>query len=162
MREPEAIAILKTGQIHAWVAQNQHSPNMNQLFAGFVRNTGLAGILPDYQYSFVYFGSKLLDAPEDVGGRFLAAYLRGAREFAQGRTPRFLDEFAKSGGIDPNELRQQCRTSFTLDGAIREDAVRYYTNWAVRRGYCAAPIPVEQLVDTRFLNYAHRRAGAAS
>ena len=158
--QSEAIAALKAGQIHALVSQNFYGSDILAAFPEFIRHPGLVEQMPGFQYSFVFFGARMLDAGEELGGRFLRADLRGAREFIQGRTPRFLEEFARTNGLKRDYFEGRCRETYTADGEIKLDSVRFYVDWAVRRGYVEHAVAIDKLFDHRFLDYA-RRAGSA-
>lgn len=126
-----------------------------------IQGIRLADIVPNHQFSFVIFGSRLLDSSIDIGTRFLSAYLQGAKEYAEGRTPRFHDELSISNGIDPVAARNDCRNSFVTDGSIDMPSLERFIQWAVAKGLCPIPIRAEQLVDTRYLN-ALSEVGRAS
>jgi NitT/TauT family transport system substrate-binding protein len=121
-----------------------------------VRVIGLAKVIPNFQVSHVVFGGRLLNADVSVGARFLAAYLRGAQEFLRGRTPRFMEEYARANGLDPKRTREACRNTFTPDGSIDFRSLQKFIDWAVRKGYCPQPLDAAQLVDSRFLEAARR------
>lgn len=116
-----------------------------------VTGISLADVLPNYQISFIIFGSRLLDIDPDAGMKFLSAYLRGAREFLAGTTPRFHDELAVSNGMDPEEARKACRDTFVPDGRIDLPSIDRFVRWALAKGFCPITISAEQLVDMRFL-----------
>ncbi|MBP1625120.1 MAG: tauA [Acidobacteria bacterium] len=116
-----------------------------------VTGIGLADVLPDYQISFVVFGARLLDNDPDTGVKFLSAYLRGAREYLAGKTPKFHDELAISNGMDPEEARKACRNTFVSNGQIDLPSIDHFVQWARAKGFCTDVISAEQLVDMRFL-----------
>jgi NitT/TauT family transport system substrate-binding protein len=120
-----------------------------------VHSPGLASIYPGFQHSYIIFGQTLLAADPDRGARFLSAYLRGAREFARGKTPRFMEQFARAYGLDVKRAVTACRDSFALDGAINLNSLRLLTGWAARRKFISRPMDLSELVDDRFLRRAH-------
>jgi hypothetical protein len=120
-----------------------------------VHSSGLASIYPGFQHSFIIFGRTMLEASLDCGARFLSAYLRGAREFARGKTPRFMEQFARTYGLDVKRAVTACRGSFPVDGAINLNSLRLLTAWAARRRFISRPIDISELVDDRFLRRAH-------
>ena len=117
-----------------------------------VKGIRLADILPNYQYSFIIFGARLLDGDPDTGIRFLSAYLRGVREYRKGKTPAFLVELARSNGMDPVVARKKCRNGSVADGRIDLPSLDRFVQWAVAKKLCPIPIRAKQLVDTRFLD----------
>jgi NitT/TauT family transport system substrate-binding protein len=116
-----------------------------------VRGISLADVLPNFQISFIVFGARLLDSDPGAGVKFLSAYLRGAREFLAGKTPKFHDELAISSGMDPAEARKACRDSFVSDGRIDLPSIDRFIQWARVKEFCPVPIQAAQLVDMRFL-----------
>jgi hypothetical protein len=68
-----------------------------------------------------------------------------------GKTPKFLEDYAKSNGLDTAKIRRGCRSSAAADGHIQQESLQFYIDWAVKRGYCPRPMHASQLIDTRFL-----------
>ena len=150
MREPECVAAVRAGGLDAvFCGEAGFSPEMQRL--DLVRGPSIADLQPNLQYSYIAFGRRLLDGPAETGARFLRAYFRGAREFRGGRTPRFLDDFAKSADLDPNMLRQTCRATFERDGSIHLEDLRRAMQWMSAEGLCPASVDAGALVDARFL-----------
>jgi hypothetical protein len=93
----------------------------------------------------------LLDGNPGVGVKFLGACLHGAREYIQGKTPKFHDDLAISNGLDPIAARKTCRDNFVLDGRIDLSSLDRFTQWAVAKKLCPVSVDASQLVDMRFL-----------
>jgi NitT/TauT family transport system substrate-binding protein len=158
--EAEAMAALLGGHVDGVMSQGNIDRGHAAL-SRLVRTPGLGQVLPSFQYSHTMFGARLLDAPVDLGARFLAACLRASREFLDGRTPRFMQEFAKANNLDFERVRSYCRGTFTPDGAIDFESAQRFQDWAVTRGFCEKRISREQAVDERFLEAARQRLRAA-
>jgi len=154
--EAEAMAALLGGHVDGLVSQGTISRGHAAL-SRLVRSPGLGDVLPGFQYSYILFGARLLDSPVEVGARFLAAYLRAARDFMRGRTPRFMDEFARSNDLDREAVRRACRDTYVADGAIDFESIRRFVDWAAQKRYCTGGLTRDQAVDTRFLELARRR-----
>ncbi|MCL4401213.1 MAG: ABC transporter substrate-binding protein, partial [Acidobacteria bacterium] len=150
LRRNDAVAALAAGKIDALVGFD-FAQTLAFRSPRIVRHIGLAGILPNFQYSYVCFGEKLIQADPEPGARFLRAYLRGAREFVAGRTPAFLEKFARANGLDPKAAREACRETVAVDGAVNLDSVQRFVAWGVRKGYCPRLLQPSELVDARFL-----------
>jgi len=157
LRRSEASAALSGGQIDALLA-NDFDKDPVSLSPQVVRGVEMAQVLPNFQFSHVMFGERLLAGDPAIGASFLSAYLRGAQEFLRSRTPRFLEDHARAYGLDPKLAQAACRETFTPDGTIQLENLQYFIDWAVRKGYCPRPIRAAQLVDTRFLDRAHGRS----
>ena len=153
----QATAALIGGRIDAAVLNLEFDRNLLTRASEIVRGPGLARYHPNFQCSHIMFGESLLSADAGVGARFLSAYLRGVKEFAEGGTPRFMEEFARSGGLDLKMVAGACRHSFTLDGSVDLHSLQLFVDWAARRNYIPKPIGVAELVDLRFFRSLHER-----
>ena len=157
----EELRVLKMGRselLSAFLSDNLDAiiasdcmRRFTQLHDQIVRGIGLADVLPNFQASFIVFGERLLDSDPEAGVKFLSVYLRGAKEFLAGKTPRFHDELAISNGMDPMEARKTCRNSFVADGGIDLASIDRFIQWARAKEFCPIPIQAAQLVDMRFL-----------
>ena len=155
MRDTDKVVALHGGAVDAFLSsQGDLNPELRPL--GLVAGPSLASLLPNFQYSYIFFGSRLLDGPVEPGARFLRAHFRGARDYLDGRTPRFLYDYAKLNNLDPTLLREACRASFERDGNIHPDDMRRYTEWLAAQGMCPANVDIAAYVDTRFLEAARR------
>lgn len=151
----DRIAAIVSGGVDAMLAITS-DPDYTLRSLKLVPGPGLADILPDFQYSHIEFGTRLLDGDVHIGASFLRAYLRGAADFLAGRTPAFMDQFAKTNDLDPAQVRSACRDSFEHDGRIHLDDMQIYLDWMKNNGYISGPIGARNLVDTRFLDAVRR------
>jgi len=151
----QAVASLLGGSIDAAVLNVEYDRNLMLRASELVRGPGLGRYHPNFQCSHILFGATLLAADTGVGARFLSAYLRGAQEFARGRTPRFMEEFARSGGLDVQAVTSACRDRFSLDGSVDLHSLELFVNWALRKKYISESVSTSDLVDLRFLRMAH-------
>jgi len=156
IRFSEAVPAVINGRVDAFLAPEQFSAQTIADSPRLVRGIGVAEVLPDFQFTFTFFGGNLLGSKSEVGVRFLAALLRGARDFAHGKTPRFLDDFARSNGFDLARARLSCRGGETPSGAIDRQSIHLLTEWFAQKGYCPPGVTVDQMVDTRFLQQVHK------
>jgi ABC-type nitrate/sulfonate/bicarbonate transport system substrate-binding protein len=115
-----------------------------------------ADVQPFHQYSFVIFGDSMLRAGLGPGSRFLAAYLQAAGEFLDGRTPRFMRDFAASHSLDVEKTVAECRDTFPRDGAVDIASLQRTIDWHVGKGYATQPMKAEQLIDPSFLEEARK------
>jgi NitT/TauT family transport system substrate-binding protein len=151
----EAVAALIGGRIDA-VMDHQFERDVQEIARQVVRGPRVAELLPNFQYAHVLFGAKVLAEDLSQGVGLLAGYLRGSREFLRGRTPKFMDEFARVNHLDPERTRAACRNFFTPDGSIQVGDLDRFVAWAGKKGYITAPLKAADLVDTRFLAPAQR------
>ena len=150
----QSVAALIGGSVDALVLNNDLDRDLASMSSQVVRTQNLAHIYPNFQVSHIFFGQTLLTAHVDIGARFLAAYLRGAREFARGKTPRFMENYARTNRLDVKRVTDACRGTFTLNGEVDMQSLRPFAEWAARRKYTARLADVSQLVDLRFLGRA--------
>jgi len=151
----QAAAALIGGSVDAIVINLEFDRILISKSAEIVRTPGLSRVHPDFQYSYIYFGKTLLEADPEIGAAFLSAYLRGAREFSQGSSPKYMEEFAKSNGLDFDQVKHACRNTFTLDGPVDMQSLQLFVDWAARRKYIPRTVAAAQFVDSRFLRRIH-------
>lgn len=161
LRQPEALAAVASGQIEAMVAFDVEK-NLALLSANIVPGLPLAEVLPGFVLEFIVYGQRLLDGDPLIGARFLAAFLRGDREFVQGKTPRFLEDFARRNGWDIELTREACRNNLAPEGEIRLESIRRFIEWSFKKGYSQRAVEAETLVDRRFLAAAQKLSAQSS
>lgn len=149
----EEVAALHVGGIDAFVSP-ETDLNTELRTLGLLAGPSVAPLLPNFQYSYIVFGRRLLEGRVETGARLLQAYLQGAGDFLNGRTPRFLDDYAKQNNLDAKLLRQACRATFERDGTIHLNDLRRYTQWMAAHNLCPANVDAAAFVDTRFLEAA--------
>jgi ABC-type nitrate/sulfonate/bicarbonate transport system substrate-binding protein len=153
MRVSESLPALIAGNIDAVVDED-----MEFSLPDVVAGPGLGDILPGLQYSFIYFGSALLEGDRERGASFLTAYLRGVAAFRAGQTPQAIEKLADAtASLDPAVVERGCRTRFTQDGAVDLASVQKMIDWSVKRQFLPAPLNAAEAVDTRFLEGSRRR-----
>jgi NitT/TauT family transport system substrate-binding protein len=157
IRFSEAVAAVIHGRVDAFLAPEQFSAQTISDAPELIRGMSLAQILPQFQFTHIVYGKHLLHGDGELGVRFLEAFLRGVRDFMHGKTPRFLDEFARSYGYDAQRARVSCRDGEVPDGRLDRESLRLYTEWWSRKGYCPRGLSVDQIIDTRFIDGARKR-----
>jgi NitT/TauT family transport system substrate-binding protein len=160
MSRSELILAIMAGKVDAIIITDS-AARFSNMTDRIVRGISLANALPYHQVSYIVFGPRLLDGNPDTGVRFLSAYLRGAREFLAGKTPKFLNELALSNRMDPDAARKACRNSFVHDGRIDLPSLDRFIQWAREHGYCPIPVRAAQLTDMRFLEKLALYKGAS-
>jgi ABC-type nitrate/sulfonate/bicarbonate transport system substrate-binding protein len=151
----QSVAALMGGGVDAVVGADDLDRDLATLSGEIVRSAGLAQIYPSFQFSYILFGETMRAMALDRGANFLGAYLRGAREFAHGKTPQFMERFARANGLDFERARTACRETFSLDGAIDRNSLRLFSEWAARKGHIPRAVSLDELVDDRFLRRLH-------
>jgi NitT/TauT family transport system substrate-binding protein len=112
----------------------------------------VADVLPNHQSSYLVFGRRLLDERPDLGHRFMAAYMRAVQQYlAEGKSPRNIEIVASQTQMSREELHQMCWPHVVADGRIDPSSLQRYQEWALAEGMIDAIVPLEKLVDDRFL-----------
>jgi NitT/TauT family transport system substrate-binding protein len=153
----EAVAALIGGRIDA-VMDHQFERDVQEVTRQVIRGPRVAEFFPRFQYAHVLFGAKVLAEDLSQGEGLLAGYLRGSREFLRGRTPKYMDDFARANKLDPERTRGVCRDFYTPDGSIQTGDLDRFIAWSGKKGYVTAPLQAADLVDARFLAPAQRLA----
>jgi NitT/TauT family transport system substrate-binding protein len=108
-------------------------------------------VVPDYQHLVTAYGPSLLKGAPDVGRRFLAAYLRGVAQYAEGKTARNVAVVARHTGLDDALLRSACWPSVRGDGRVGVRSMLDFQAWGVRRNLLDAELPPNRLWDADFV-----------
>jgi NitT/TauT family transport system substrate-binding protein len=116
---------------------------------------GAEEVVPDYQQTMVFFGPSLLDDRLEEGVRFVAAVIRGMRQYNLGKTPRNLDILERATGLTRRQLAVSCWPSISVDGQIHAAGFSGYQRWALEQGLVARVLSEEQLIDLRYLDRAN-------
>jgi len=149
---PENYTALLSGSIDAMVLSDPMPGYRGSEPLVFSRSFG--ELRPNFQYSFIFFGKTMLEGDPEVGRRFLRAYYRGAREFVRGRSPAYMKKFAEHRKINVEALKDVCRESFSLDGAVDRESLHAYSSWAFERSLAPRLAQFHELTDLRFLEKA--------
>lgn len=116
-------------------------------------------VIPDFQYGVVLYGPNLITKNPDAGDRFMFAYLKGVRQYNQGKTDRNIEIISKYTELDAKILTDACWPSIRSDGNINVESVVDFQNWAVGRGYLKKLVPSDQFWDPQFVDFAVKELG---
>ena len=119
----------------------------------------LADVLPQVQNSVVAFGPSVLRDNPAAGERFVTAYLKGARQYAEGKTERNLKILEKYMELDRALLEKMCFPFVPIDGAILTESVVEFSQWAAARDYIDRPLTPEMFWESRFVEHANAALG---
>lgn len=110
---------------------------------------------PDFQYGFVMFGPTLIKGNPEAGKRFMIAFLEAVKQWDQGKTERNLQLAEEFTGLDRETLLKDSWPPVYLDGRIDTESLLTFQDWAYDSGYLDKKVTEEQLIDTRFIDYAN-------
>jgi len=150
--ETESLAALASGKVDAVLGT--HAENgIEAPSLDLIRGPAFSALHPGFQTHFILFSQRLL-ADVEKGGRFLAAYFEGVREFRNGKTPRFLKDIVTQNNLVPEFPERLCRDTYLLDGAVRVADLQMYADWSLGRGFLSQPVNAAAVLDTRALQRA--------
>lgn len=109
---------------------------------------------PDFQFGVVMYGPSLLEKDRETGERIMRAYLRGVRQYNEGKTERNIDIIARATELEPDLVRDMCWPSMRSDGVINADSLMEFQQWLVEKGYLDDAVPVDALWDASFVEKA--------
>lgn len=134
--EPWITIILDTGHAVVWMPIQQ--------------------IVPNFQFAFLMYGPTFLEKNRDAGNKFMVAYLKGVRQYNQGKTNPNLEIIAKHTGLDQGLLKKCCWQSFHNNGQFNIESILDYQSWALKKGYLDKQITPKEFWDSSFIEYANR------
>jgi len=104
----------------------------------------------------ILFGVNLLERNPELGKRFMVVYLKGVKQFNQGKTERNLAILEKYFRIDKEVLRKGPWHTINPDRAVDARSLVDYQDWLYSKGYIDTKVNLEDIVGTRFIDYANR------
>lgn len=119
-------------------------------------------IMPNMQVGFMMFGPSLTVDNRGLGKKFVTAYLKGVRQYNQGKTDRNLEIIAKYTKLDVDLLKRVCWPVIHGNGEINMGALLEFQSWGVQKGVVDKPVTAEQLWDPEFVAYANQQLGPAT
>ena len=104
-------------------------------------------VLGVYQFATVVFNQNILVDNRDVGIRFLAAYLKGVKQYNEGKTDRNLQILTKATGETAELLKQVCWVALRSDGQIDFPSVDKFQQWSIQRKLLENAVPETKFLD---------------
>lgn len=108
----------------------------------------------DSQTSVLVFGSRLLNEEPELGERFMVAYLRGVRQYQEGRTPRNMEIIGRNLELDDELLNEVCWPYVPADGVVLVDSIVEFGEWAAEHDFIDRPIAADEFWEPRFVEAA--------
>ena len=152
---PADLGAMNSGTLDATVGGEPWVSRMKKAGVG----TALIPIqdyLPGFQNGTFMYGPNLLEKNRDAGIRLMVAYLKGLRQYNQGKTDRNLEIIANFTKLDKEFLKKACWAYVPVDGRIKFQSLDEFQKWAVTKGYLDRPLTKELLWEPSFLEEAHK------
>jgi NitT/TauT family transport system substrate-binding protein len=155
---PNLIEAVKNGAVdfittaEPWVTRLADTKKMVVL-------TGYQKIIPGAQAGFLNLGKRFSKDQPELGERFVTAYLKGVRQYMEGKTDRNLEIVAKYTKLPADLLKRICWPDMRMDGSVDLDTVMDYQNWAIGYGQLDKAAPRDAIWDPRFIDYANKKLG---
>jgi len=111
-------------------------------------------VIPDFQLAFLLYGPALLEKNPDAGKRFMISYLKGVRQYNQGKTAQNVKTAARSTGLDEELLKKTCWPAIRQDGRVNIESILAFQDWAVKNGLLDKVLPSSQFWDPTFIRHA--------
>jgi len=119
--------------------------------------TRVQDVIPGFNYAFMRFGPSLLKKNPEAGRQFMIAYLKGVRQYNQGKTERNLEIMSKHTRLDRSILQDACWPQISDDGRINTQSVLDFQDWAVAKGLQdSKKLPAEKMWEPGFINHANQ------
>ena len=113
-------------------------------------------ILPGFSYSQLWFGPSFLDKNPEMGRRFMVAYLKGVRQFNEGKTDRNVEIIAKYTELEEEFVRETCWVTISNNPTINIPDLMDFQEWAYAQGLIDEIITEDQFWNPSFLEYANK------
>jgi NitT/TauT family transport system substrate-binding protein len=158
MARPEA---LQKGILDVVVATGADVQRCQQAGSGVVWYKA-ESLAPNLQLRSVMYGPSLLEEDPEAGRRFMVAYLRGVRQYNEGRTARNVEVLERRLGIDRATLMASCWASIRGGGQIEVESILAFQSWARTRGLMERTLSAAEFWEPRFVELAAAHLGPAT
>jgi NitT/TauT family transport system substrate-binding protein len=129
---------------------------LRMVAAGHSDWKGWQTLMPNFQFSVNMYGPNMLDKNRDLGVKYMIAYLKGARQYAEGKTPRNIEIIQKYTQMPAAEIQGSCFMSIRPDGManINDPSLQAFQEWAIAAGYQNNVVTPDKLWDLSFVQAA--------
>jgi NitT/TauT family transport system substrate-binding protein len=111
-------------------------------------------VAPGHQNALLIFGKRLRSDRPELGHRFMRAYLRGVRQYNEGKTDRNVASLARHTKLPEELIRKSCWIAFRDDGFLQPEKVQPFLDWAHEQHLLDQPLTTSQWWDPTFVEAA--------
>lgn len=115
--------------------------------------------VPGLQLAYIVYGPNLLEKDPELGKRFMVAYLKGVRQYNEGKTERNIQIIQEYTKLDRDIIERSCWPPIYPDGHVNMQSLLELQNWSFRNGYIDALLTEDQLLEKSFVEYANKVIG---
>jgi NitT/TauT family transport system substrate-binding protein len=117
----------------------------------------LGRVFPDTPQLFIVFGKALLKKNPQAAVKFMVAYLRGFRQYQEGKTERNIEILSKFLKLDKEVLKKVAWPSSSPNGIYKaEPVLEDYQAWLIAKKVLQKRADVHNMIDTSFLKKAEK------
>ena len=157
-KEPDQFQALQDGTLDLMSASEPWVTRVIQAGLGEIWVSDVE-VVPDSCFTLVWYGPNFLSDDNDLGNRFMVAYLKGVAQFNQGKTERNVEIIVKHTGLEEELIRSACWVSINNDGQINTSKINDFQNWAFDKKLIDSILLEEQVWDSSFIEYAMEELG---
>jgi ABC-type nitrate/sulfonate/bicarbonate transport system substrate-binding protein len=161
---PDAVAALTNKGIDlGYLSEPFATSSIEQGIAGKWKE--MSELVPNHPASIWVYAPRLTQEQPDAGRRFMAALLRGVREYEdafaknQGRAEMVATLIRNTGIKDPALYDRMTIVRLPPSGETNVQALQEDIDWLVEKGAVTQAPPLSEVLDTRFTDYAVQRLG---
>jgi ABC-type nitrate/sulfonate/bicarbonate transport system substrate-binding protein len=122
-------------------------------------------VIPNHEQSVIIYSPVFGDRYPEAARSWMVAYVQGVRDYVKAFDNPELPEDVVAAMIkygnekDPAKIRAYKITPINPDGYPFKESLRAELDYFVRAGLVTSPPDLDQVVDTRFVDYAIGRLG---
>lgn len=147
------IPAFKSGAIDAALLAEPYITQAVNSDAAVVLAPG-SDFLPDWPVP-LYYGPAILDKDPELGKRFMIAYLKGVKQYNEGKTERNLAIMENYTKLDRDLLNQSCWYTIASDGNLPKKPVHDYIDWMYENKKITQKLDDDQIFDMSYVDYAN-------
>lgn len=103
--------------------------------------------------TFLIFGPNLLDKKPDLGVRFMKAFLKGCKQYCEGKTKRNIEIIKKYMQFDEETLKN-ANWPEIIPEFSNLDMLKGYQDWLLEKNHIKKKVDIELMIDRSFLERA--------
>ncbi len=146
---------LQSGILDAGILSEPFVSILRMKYGDLITMVPFGDASPDTPYIFMVYGERLLVKDPQLGVRFMTAWLKGLRQYDEGKTARNMEIIEKYTELDEETLKNVDWVILNPDGIYESSKILdNYQDWLLGKNLIDKKVPAGSLVDTSFLERA--------